>query len=692
LGDYNVGLVVEVDTSEAFGAIDAMLTAVLTIFAIATVLIFIVGFVFSNTIRKPITNLVGIADKLALGDVSVEVKSDSKDEIGQLMSSFEAMVENIQGQAAAAEKIAAGELDIEIVEKSEKDVLALSMKQVVNVLNNLVDETNTLVEAAIEGSLDTRGNTSGFSGGYLELVNGVNQLTDTLVSHIDNIPIPVMIIDNKYRVKYMNTTGLKVLDTNPEKLLGNKCYDFFKTGDCNTDKCACNQAMAKDGVYVEQTDAHPNGMDLDIEYTGLPIKNRRGEVIGALEVVVDQTDIMNAQRVQKKQAEYQAAEVDKLMSNLEELAQGNLKINPEVALGDKDTAEIRENFLKISSSLGSMTDSISGYITEISEILTEMANNNLDVGIDREYLGDFNQIKESLNYIIEQFNIVLSEIQESANQVGAGAQEVADSSQSLSQGSTEQASSVEEISASITQVAAQTKNNAENANRASEIANQAKDRAQVGNRQMKEMLKAMQEINESSNNISKIIKVIDDIAFQTNILALNAAVEAARAGEHGKGFAVVAEEVRNLAARSAQAAKETTDMIDDSIKKAEDGTGIANETAKALEEIVAGVSAAVEIVDDISSASNEQASAITQINEGVNQVSAVTQANTATAEESASASEEMSSQAELLNELVGQFSLKGAKTVKPKAVKKEKVKVKKGKLDIRLDDDEFGKY
>jgi len=259
--------------------------------------------------------------------------------------------------------------------------------------------------------------------------------------------------------------------------------------------------------------------------------------------------------------------------------------------------------------------------------------------------------------LVSKFHDLASSIVSSADQVNSGAQQVADFSTSLSQGAAEQASSVEELTSSLEEITVHTSQNAQNAEKTNNLAITIQQDADTGNAQMAEMLQAMEEISSSSDNIRKVIKVIEDIAFQTNILALNAAVEAARAGTAGKGFAVVAEEVRNLAGQSAKAANETTNLIENSIIKVESGTKIAKKTADALGKIMAGVSQAGELVSAIASASNQQAVALEQINQGIMQVSQVVQANAASSEECAAASEELSGQADSLMEGVKVFKL-----------------------------------
>jgi methyl-accepting chemotaxis protein len=281
-----------------------------------------------------------------------------------------------------------------------------------------------------------------------------------------------------------------------------------------------------------------------------------------------------------------------------------------------------------------------------------------DLTIDVEVRSDMDLLGQKMSDLVRDLNKLLTGIAVSADQVASGASQVSDSSMALSQGAAEQASSVEELTASLDQVSVQTNRNAENANNAKKLAENAKEIASNGNEKMYEMLKAMDDINQSSKSINKVIKVIDDIAFQTSILALNAAVEAARAGAAGKGFSVVAEEVKNLAQKSAEAANETSLMIEESIGKVHSGTVIAKATAEALGHILEEVDKAANLVSEIASASNEQAAAIEQINRGIMQVSQVVQANSATSEQSASASEELSGQARMLTEMIGQFKLK----------------------------------
>lgn len=301
---------------------------------------------------------------------------------------------------------------------------------------------------------------------------------------------------------------------------------------------------------------------------------------------------------------------------------------------------------------------LNGYIREISDVLGQLSGGDLRADVVHEYVGDFAPIRVALNSIIDSLNSAFWEIETAARQVSSGASEISSGAQILSQGATEQASSLEELSSYVLKVTDRVQKSAENANLASSLAQNTQNELMTGNETVQEMTAAMNKIHSSSTEITKIIKTINDIAFQTNILALNAAVEAARAGSAGKGFAVVADEVRNLAGKSAQAAKQTTKLIEESVNAVQDGMKIENKTAELLNSIIQKSTDVYHLVSDIAVATNDQANAIEQIQTNITQVSAVVQTNSATAEESAAAAEELSSQADLLRQRISMFQLK----------------------------------
>ncbi len=336
--------------------------------------------------------------------------------------------------------------------------------------------------------------------------------------------------------------------------------------------------------------------------------------------------------------------LNKMVAAADQLALGDVDIEIDIA----STDEIG----RLAASLQTMIQNIRAQVRGVERIAAGDLTVEIPVCSERDILG----IK--LNELLDKNNMALGQISKAGEQVSSGASQVASFSTALAEGSTEQAVSIDQLTMSVREIATKTQKNAENANEASMLSEQASSNAREGDRQMSGMLSAMNEINTSSGNISKIIKVIDDIAFQTNILALNAAVEAARAGQYGKGFAVVAEEVRNLAGRSASAAKETTEMIENSIRKVADGTKIANDTASSLNRIVEVIDKVAALIEDIAAASNEQSASIEQIDQALSHVNTVVQDNSANSEESAASSEELFSQAELLKNQIEKFRLR----------------------------------
>lgn len=337
-------------------------------------------------------------------------------------------------------------------------------------------------------------------------------------------------------------------------------------------------------------------------------------------------------------------------AGVQKISQGNFDVTLQNNSGDEIGT--------LSRQLEDTVGNIRTYIQDISRVLGHISEGDVDMEVSREYVGEFAAIKSSLNQIIDSLNHTMSQIRACCDQVKTGANNLANSAQSLAQGSARQTSAIEEFQVSLSRVAELTEQDGQNAAQVKTLSMQTWESMEKSDRQMKGMVSSMDDINDSSREIAKVIKIIEDIAFQTNILALNAAVEAARAGAAGKGFAVVADEVRNLAGKSAEAANNTTAMINKAITAVSGGMEIASETATSLQEVAEKVQKMTELLTDIDKSTNEQARAFSNMVTSADEISAVVQANSAAAEENSIASEELSSQADILDELVGRFKLK----------------------------------
>lgn len=583
-------------------------------------------------LREDINLMVDIAEK-RMDEAVVKNRSESEISVivsivilviaiilGVIFSSFIAAAISVplNKLADAAENVAHGNFDVDTRSNMTNEIgrIANSFTLVVDTLRSLFGDMNQSFANMSGGDLDARVHAGNYDGTYRKVAEMINSALDDTASDY--------VVTTEAVEQYAN---------------GNFSY---RVSPLPGKKALLSDALDKMRIQFESIIATSDAFIAEVE---------RGNLNVSADIDKFSGDWQKIAVGFEEFANIVAQTAGATMTALDEISKGNFSYRA-------DVSKHQGSFKLMLERINSTCDFISDYVSEISQTLTRMANQDLNVSIDRDYLGDFAQIKTSLDLIINNFNKLIEEIMLSSEQVAIGSSSIADSSTSLAQGASEQASAVEQLTATIGTIAETTSKNIELVLESSDLAEKAQGSVDKVRSEMGDLLESMKEINESSNNISAVLQVIDDIAFQTNILALNAAVEAARAGEHGKGFAIVAEEVRNLAARSQEAAKNSSDLIQVSVAKAEQGSLIADRTAETISAVTEQIERISKISTDVADIYKEQNKSIGEINIGIKQVSEVVANNTATSEESAAASQELASQSAVFKEMVNKFKLK----------------------------------
>ena len=566
----------------------------------------------------------------------------------------------LKSLAEAAKQVAQGNMQVNF-NVSRNDEIGQVSRSFMDILQRFTALTNNFKEAehaVRRGDMLYRLEDSDLPGAYNEILSGANSILDEFVGILNVIAEPLIIVDQRMKVLFANRTIIELTNMTGQSPRGLHVNDFLKGDVVNNPamlKCFREGQLASCEI---QLPLNPK-KTFDFYFNAIPIKDTFGNSVGAFLLLADITPIRDTGRVSDKLSKYRQERTEKLTNDIvAAFSEGNLTLDISSSPYDNDTQEIAQEFDRIEGILQQSTNTIKGYIDELQFVLESMSKKDFNKKIEQWYMGDFFSIKDSVNMILDNMNNFFAELSASSLYVKQGAGIIADTAQSMVNNFNEQYNATTEINLSMNRITKDINQNVDNAQEATRLSALSQEAARQGNAQMADMQTAMNEIRESSGTVAGIIKTVESIAFQTKLLALNAAIEAARAGKHGKGFAVVAEEVRGLASRSAEAAKESATMIEASMEKVDMGVAIAGTTAKSFTQIADTITSIGKVIDDISISSASQAQAIENIEGIIKRISDMAQSNTAVVNQNAATTEELTSQAEVLRSMIAEFKLR----------------------------------